>query len=195
MRSPTSCELRPLNRIQPASPTPSDQTTTALGPELAARQLLRPGWLECLGIPAIAPSEAIGSFARSLRQIAETAPGNGTASGIWPNAVNFAFTGSRVGGNLTELTPEWSPGSMPMPCLDSCLYPEGKAILSATLMRAANGSNDPALRSLGLALMDQALDELTPAATPLGKSQGEYLGRISSGLAYVVSEGFADGFE
>ncbi len=148
-----------------------------------------------LGMPAIAPSEAIGSFARSLRQIANTPPGNGTASGIWPNAVNFAFTGNRVGGDLTELSPEWSPGSMPMPCLDSCLYPEGKAILSATLMRAANESGDPALRSLGLALMDQALDELTPAATPLGKSQGEYLGRLASGLAYVVSEGFADGFE
>ena len=84
---------------------------------------------------------------------------------------------------------------MPMPCLDSCLYPEGKAILSATLMRAANANADPALRSLGLALMVQALDELTPVPTPLGKSQGEYLGRLSSGLAYVVSDGFADGFE
>lgn len=87
-----------------------------------------------IGNPSIPPSRAIASWARTLESLgSRVAPGgDGTANGTWPNALFFSFTGNRLGGTLTGVTPNTSGG-------DPFLYDSGKSVLTATMVRAAHG--------------------------------------------------------
>ncbi len=150
-----------------------------------------------LGIPALTPSTLIQAQGYTLLLTARTPPGDGTANGIWPNTINFAFSGSRTGGSLSELSPSWVPGAIPSPCLDDCLYDVGKAALTASVQRAADASSDPALRALANSLIDRTLTQWQTSPLPLGKASGEVFARLSSAIARNEGSAtiFQNGFE
>jgi len=145
-----------------------------------------------LGNPTIAPSQAVHGWARALARIVASVPGNGTAAGIMPNSVVYSFTGNRIGGTLTSLQPGWSPGAMPNPCFDDCLYEEGKATLAAGLARAADDQNDAGLRALAFQFSERALQQIALSPTPMGKSSGEFFGRLTSSVARLANSAPAD---
>jgi hypothetical protein len=150
-----------------------------------------------LGQPAIAPGAAQLGFARALRAIGQTLPGNGSAAGIWPNTVRFTFSGARIGGTLTALEPGWVPNPMPQPCFDDCLYDTGKAPLSAVFARAADDSGDPQLRAAAVDFTSYALQSIAATPQPMGKASGELFGRLTSAVARLAQDEplFRDGFE
>jgi hypothetical protein len=153
-----------------------------------------------LGSPALAPSGVIADWGRALRVVGSTAPGDGTAAGVWPNAVDFSWSGSRIGGTILGIAPFWSPGSIPVPCLDACLYDTGKGFMTATLARAADFSGDAALRTLADDFVRHTIQRATAANLPLGKESGEMLVRLPSAIARLAAPVgeqplFADGFE
>jgi hypothetical protein len=154
-----------------------------------------------LGTPAITPSRAQQAWARMLVAASQTAPGNGTAAGIWPNTVRFTFGGTRVGGALTALEPGWVPGPQPNPCFDDCLYDTGKSGLTAVLARSADALDDHSLRAAAEGLTRFALDAIDAQRTPMGKSPGELFGRLTSAVARLSlapvdpDQVFEDGFE
>lgn len=131
-----------------------------------------------IGSPALVPSEIIEAGARTLERFGSTvaAGGDGTADGTWPNALFFTFTGNRIGGTLTAVTPNQGGG-------DPNLYDTGKAVLTATVARAADSSGEPALADLALNLAQFAWDAALADPTPLGKQEAEYLIRLPSAIA------------
>jgi hypothetical protein len=153
-----------------------------------------------LGSPALRPSTVIGDWGRTLLRTASLAPGNGSAAGIWPNTLDFSWSGTRLGGGIAGLAPGWSPGSMPTPCFDDCLYDTGKAFMTATLARAADFTGEPALRVLADDVVRHAIARATAADVSLGKEAGEFLVRLPSAVARLSTTAatpplFADGFE
>jgi hypothetical protein len=155
-----------------------------------------------LGTPAITPSRARQAWARTLLA-ASNVVGDGSAAGRWPNSLRYTFTGARIGGTLGLLEPGWAPGPAPAPnaCFDDCLYEEGKSTLSATLARSADDLDDPTLRALALDLTERALQQIAAQPVPMGKSPGEFFGRLTSAVARLslaTSDPdalFRDGFE
>ncbi len=154
-----------------------------------------------LGQPVLLPEQVVEAWGRMLALASRVAPGgDGSASGVWPNALAFEWSGARVGGQLRGLEPFWHPGSMPQPCLDDCLYPTGKAFLSAALARAARVSGDPALRALAQSLVVHSLDALAARPQVLGKETGLLLTRLPAAIAALQPPWpppplFASGFE
>lgn len=153
-----------------------------------------------LGSPAIAPSRARHAWARTLLAASQTV-GDGTAAGRWPNALRYTFSGARIGGSLTALQPGWAPGPAPDPCFDDCLYDPGKSTLTATLARSADDLDDPILHALALDLARHALQAIAAQPVPMGKSPGEFFGRLTSAIARLSlaptdpDSVFDDGFE
>lgn len=133
-----------------------------------------------IGSPAITPSQIIAGWARTLNQFGSTvAPGgNGTAAGAWPNALNFTFTGSRIGGTLTSVTANLG-GS------DPNLYDTGKAALTATVARAADSTGEPGLAALELDLARFAWNAAAISPVPLSKELGEFFSRLPSAIARI----------
>jgi hypothetical protein len=154
-----------------------------------------------LGSPALAPSAVIAGWGRTLRAAATRPPGDGTAAGVIPNALDFTWAGSRIGGTISGVGPAWLPGPMPESCLDECLYDTGKGFMTATLARAADFSGDPAQRALADDFVRHTIQRATAADLPLGKESAELLVRLPSAVARLstVAAGepplFADGFE
>jgi hypothetical protein len=153
-----------------------------------------------IGSPALAPSTVIGDWGRTILRTASLGPGNGTAAGIWPNTLDFAWSGARIGGTISAVAPGWSPGPMPSPCFDDCLYDTGKAFMTAAIARAADFSADPALRALADDFVRHAIARATAADVSLGKEGGEYLVRLPSAVARLATVNvgpalFANGFE
>lgn len=153
-----------------------------------------------LGAPALAPSIVVADWGRTLARTASLPPGDGTAAGTWPNTLDFTWSGARLGGSISGVAPGWSPGAMPMPCFDDCLYDTGKAFMAAALARAADFSGDPALRAAADDLVRHALARAAAADLPLGKQGGEFLVRLPSAIARLSLQApppvlFADGFE
>jgi hypothetical protein len=153
-----------------------------------------------LGVPAIAPSTVMADWGRTLARAATIAPGNGSAAGIWPNTLAFAWSGARIGGLISGLAPGWSPGPMPSPCFDACLYDTGKSFTAAALARAADLTGDPALRSLADDFVRHGLARVAVADPPLGKQGGLFMARLPSAVARLSQSAlppalFANGFE
>ena len=154
-----------------------------------------------LGVPAIAPSRARQAWARSLLDAPLIPPGDGTAGGVWPNSVRFSFSGARIGGTLSGIEPGWAPNSAPNCGSDDCLYDEGKATLTAVLARSADDLGDPAMQAMALGLVQNTLASIAARRLPMGKSQGEYFGRMTSAVARLALASsdpdrlFVDGFE
>lgn len=153
-----------------------------------------------LGVPALSPSTVVADWGRTLSRTASLPPGNGTAAGTWPNTLDFAWSGARLGGSISGVAPGWSPGAMPIPCFDDCLYDTGKAFMTAALARAADFSAEPALRAVADDFVRHALARAASADLPLGKQGGEFMVRLPSAIARLSQQAappvlFADGFE
>jgi hypothetical protein len=152
-----------------------------------------------LGNPELTPSDVMIAWARTLSHAAQHAPGDGSAAGVWPNSLDFTWSGQRIGGVLGDVRPFWLPDAQPMPCWDACLYATGKAFLSAALVRGAQLSADPALLVLADDVVRYAIQTAIDADLPLGKESGEYLIRLGAAVARLSATTaeplFADGFE
>jgi hypothetical protein len=136
-----------------------------------------------IGSPAVAPSAIQASWARSLADFGSTtAPGgDGTASGDWPNALFFTWSGARIGGALQSVTANLGGG-------DPLLYGTGKSCLSAAVVRAADATGDPALAILGEDLTRTSLSLALSDLQPLNKIQGLYLARLHAAVARLATE-------
>jgi hypothetical protein len=154
-----------------------------------------------LGQPVLMPEQVIEAWGRTLALASRLAPGgDGSASGVWPNALAFEWSGARIGGQLRGLEPDWHPASIPQPCLDACLYVTGKSFLSAAVARAARLSGDPALLALAQSLIVQSLDALAARPQVLGKETGLLLTRLPAAIAALqppldAQALFGSGFE
>jgi hypothetical protein len=122
----------------------------------------------------------LAAWARTLTHFGATTAGDGTAAGDWPNALNFTWSGDRIGGALIDVTAN-TEGD------DPYLYNAGKATLTAALVRAADQTGDPALRRMGADLTVFALAAAQDDLSPLGKIQGEYLARLPAAIARLSS--------
>lgn len=134
------------------------------------------------GSPAIRPSEVILGYANFLTDYASTvhAQGNGLASGTWPNGVTFRFTGSHIGGDLTNVAAD--PGGS-----DPILYAGGKAPLASVVLRGYETDPDEALLEMGQGLVEEGLAGLNGAGEPLGKITGIFMARLHAGVARLAA--------
>jgi hypothetical protein len=132
-----------------------------------------------IGNPAIPPSQVIAAWARTLTRFGSTVSGDGTASGNWPNALYFTWSGNRIGGTLTSVTANTSGD-------DPFLYTTGKAALTAEMMRAADQTGDATLRQMAIDLTALTLVAAQNDSTPLSKLQGEYLERLPAAVARIA---------
>ncbi|MDZ4812990.1 MAG: hypothetical protein SGI99_10310 [Pseudomonadota bacterium] len=153
-------------------------------------------------VPPLTPSRVQTGFAQTARAATQISSGNGSVNGIIPEWLRFTFTGARIGGTATALEPGWTPNPAPAPgqCLDLCLYDEGKAAMSAVVMRGADSSNDPALRSFGIALTNLGLDARVASPQPLNKTTGIGLTKLHAAVARITAPVqvvvlFGSGFE
>lgn len=128
-----------------------------------------------LGVPAITPRRVLTAWARTLKDYGATVSGDGSARGRWPNALYFSRRGGRLNGVLLGVTANTTGD-------DPWLYDPGKATLTAHLLRAADFSGDEGLRALGADLTDLTLEAAAADGSPLGKYQGEYLGRLPAAI-------------
>lgn len=137
-----------------------------------------------IGNPPLRPSEVLLSLARSFQKFASTvAPGgNGTASGQWPNQMDFTWTGSRIGGTL--LSVRFNGGGS-----DPLLYDTNKATLTGPIARAAAQSGDALLRALATDLTVRSIAASLAIGAPLGKEQGELLTRLHAAVAKLSPSG------
>jgi hypothetical protein len=141
-----------------------------------------------LGEPARRPSEVLSAWARTLTFLAPRAhpDGDGTVAGRWPNALEFVWTGNRLGGQLLAVT------NFVNPAADPILWDSGKATLSATLSRAADWLAEPPMRRTAEDLAALALraswNQGLPA--PLGKEQGLYLSRLTPAVGRLNAAAF-----
>lgn len=136
-----------------------------------------------IGSPPVPPSSIQTSWARTLADFGSTtAPGgDGTASGDWPNALFFTWSGARTGGALQSVTANLGGG-------DPLLYGTGKSCLTAAMVRAADATGDPGLATLGEDLTRTALSLAASDLQPLNKIQGLYLARLHSAVARLAAE-------
>lgn len=133
-----------------------------------------------IGNPAIPPSQVLAAWARTLVRFGATLSGNGTATGNWPNSLNFTWAGLRIGGTLTSVTPNTAGG-------DPFLYGTGKATLAALLVRAGQQSGNASLTQMGADLTRLTLTASQANNSPLGKEQGEYLARLHAAVARLTT--------
>lgn len=156
-----------------------------------------------LGDPPLAPSAVQRAWARTLADHGATLAGDGTAAGVWPNQLQVAWSGGRVGGDLTSVAADVDPDGNGTPCdasLDECLYDTGKATLAALLVRAGQAAGDASLVALGRDHASLAIANAGSPLSPLGKFQGEFLARLHAAVARLAWAGlgapvFSDGFE
>lgn len=153
-----------------------------------------------VGSPLLTPRRVQTGYANAVMAATQIPPGDGTVNGIIPEWLRFTFTGARIGGSITALEPGWAPNAMPIPCEDACHYAEGKAAMSAVVMRGADASNDPVLRSFGIALADLGIGTLEAIPQPLNKAVGIGLTKLHASVARITAPTsepalFASGFE
>lgn len=135
-----------------------------------------------IGNPAVPPGRILDSWARTLVDFGSTtAPGgNGTPQGDWPNALDFTWAGGRVGGSLSAVSANVQGG-------DPLLYDNGKACLTAAVVRSGQRTGDSAVMQMGSALTNRALATASSELMPLGKIQGLYLSRLHAAVARLVA--------
>jgi hypothetical protein len=135
-----------------------------------------------IGNPPLPPSQALSAWARTLVQFGATvAPGgDGTANGHWPNALDFTWSGERIGGMVDSVSANLSGG-------DPLLYDTGKANLTALLLRAGQQTGDVAVTQMGADLTKLALAAALDDGSPLGKVQGLYLSRLHAAVARLAA--------
>lgn len=152
-----------------------------------------------LGNPGVRPSQVLNAHSRLINHALGVSPGDGTVNGILPETLRVGFVGSRIGGNLLTIEPGWAPNNMPSPCWDACHYPEGKAALTALMLRAADQTGDPSLRATGEALTQLGIQLRLASPQPLNKAVSIGLTRLHAAVARAVGTAepaqFQDSFE
>ena len=131
-----------------------------------------------IGVPAMRPSEVIASVAHAMKDLQAMAYGDGSVAGRWPVYLNYAWSGTRVGGTLDSFSP-----------LDRDLFPEEKGGMPQLLVRAGQQQGDAGLVDYGRQLTLYMLDSATHDAAPLGKLQGQNLTRLHSAVARLAGGG------
>lgn len=131
-----------------------------------------------IGEPAVRPSQVINAWARTLVDFGSRTAGDGTAAGTWPNALQVRYSGARIGGRLESVTASSAGG-------DTILWNTGKANLTATILRAARSTRDPAMLAMGNDLTRVSLNGAEYEGGPLGKVQGLYLARLPAAVALL----------
>ena len=132
-----------------------------------------------IGIPAVAPSRVIASFARTLRDIEPRITGDGSVAGSWPLKIDLAWSGPRVGGTLLSTVASLDP-------TERDLYHPEKAAATALVVRAAQQTGDATLLQFGRTLADYILTAATGEASPLGKLEGQDLTRLHAAVARLA---------
>ena len=131
-----------------------------------------------LGIPALPPSHYIAAIARTLKDIEPTIQGDGTATGEWPKSLQYAYTGSRIGGTLASVAP-----------YDRTIFTPEKCSVTALFLRAGEQSNDATMLAKGAEMVQFAIGAAIGDAAPLGKLEGQYLSRLHAAVAHLVNTG------
>ncbi len=140
-----------------------------------------------LGNPSLPPSQVLSGWARTLVRFGSTTLGDGTASGTWPNQLDFAWSGDRIGGTLISVSAHSGGG-------DPTLYDTGKSTLTAVLLRAGKLNGEDALIRMGADLTKLALNAALNDGSPLGKLQGLYLARLHAAIYILLGPGFVSTF-
>lgn len=131
-----------------------------------------------LGNPAILPSRVMTAVARTLKDIEPTVMGDGTTFGNWPKNIEYAYSGSRIGGTLVSTVPNDRP-----------IYTAEKTGLTALFLRMGEMSGDAALRTKGEEMTLVALAAAAGEGVPLGKLQGQYMTRMHAAVARMTNQG------
>jgi hypothetical protein len=132
-----------------------------------------------IGNPLVRPSRVQAAWARTLARFGATVSGDGTAGGLWPNALYFTWSGARVGGALALVEENTGGG-------DPYLYTTGKSTLTAVLVRASDQTGEYPLQRMGTDMTALALGAALDDLGPLGKIQGEYLARLHAAVARLA---------
>jgi hypothetical protein len=129
-----------------------------------------------IGEPPLRPSQVLVALART---IAELGPGTGKAFGAtgdldapWPRLLDVTWSGPRVGGTFSVVSPR-----------DRELYNPEKFGTVALLVRAGRQSGDPALVQAGDRMVQLILRRSGSDMLPLGKIQGQTLTRLHAAVA------------
>jgi hypothetical protein len=131
-----------------------------------------------VGNPALPPSRVLTAVARTLKDIEPTVQGDGTPSGIWPRNIEYAYSGERVGGTLVSTAPNDRP-----------IYTPEKVSVMALFLRTGELSGDAAMRAKGEEMAKIALGAAAGEGAPLGKVQGQLLGRLHAAVARITNQG------
>ena len=131
-----------------------------------------------IGVPAVRPSQVINAWARTLVRYGARTAGDGTAAGTWPNALQVPTPRAPIRGRLESVTASSAGG-------DTILWNTGKANLTATILRAARSTGDPALLAMGSDLTRASLNGAKYEGGPLGKVQGLYMARLPAAVALL----------
>ncbi len=131
-----------------------------------------------LGNPAIPPSRVMTAVARTLKDIEPTVMGDGTTFGDWPKNIEYAYSGSRIGGTLVSAVPNDRP-----------IFTAEKTGLTALFLRMGEMSGDAALRTKGEEMTLVALAAAGGEGVPLGKLQGQYMTRLHAAVARMTNQG------
>jgi hypothetical protein len=135
-----------------------------------------------IGDPPVRPSQVLAAVARTLVEIAPTAPAPANDKGkgkpdAWPRLLVYTWDGPRLGGRLLTVTAK-----------DRDLYGPEKAGTAALLVRAGRLSGDREILKAGEALALDALRASRKEDVPLGKLQGQYLNRLHAAVAELAAE-------
>ncbi|MCA9647008.1 MAG: hypothetical protein KC492_40245, partial [Myxococcales bacterium] len=132
-----------------------------------------------IGSPAVRPSEVLISWARTLEDYGARVAGNGTAAGVWPNQLDFSFSGARIGGNLSSVSGNVDHDNDGQTCDtgDECLWSSGKATLCTVVVNAGLWTSNLSMTALGRELTERALGNALTVEV-LNKRQGLYMSRL-----------------
>ncbi len=132
-----------------------------------------------IGDPPLAPSRVIAALARTLVEIEPKANGGRgdfrDLGARWPLQLKLAWSGARIGGQLTSVTP-----------VGRFLYGPEKACFASLLLRAGRQSGDRELTDAGREVVEFTLDAAGGQILPLGKLDGQYFSRLHSGVAELA---------
>jgi hypothetical protein len=141
-------------------------------------RLLRDTGDAAIGIPALKPSHILTTVARTLEDIEPSVQGDGTVNGDWPKNLEYTYLGSRIGGTLADVIANDRP-----------IFSPEKCSVTALFLRAGEVSGDAALSDEGKSMVQFALSAAAGDKVPLGKLQGQYLGRLHAAVARLVNNG------
>ncbi len=128
-----------------------------------------------LGNPAMTPSRVMTGIARTLKDIEPTVMGDGTFDSDWPRNIEYAYSGSRIGGTLVSTVPNDRP-----------IFTPEKVASMALFLRLGELTGDADFTRKGEELTLIALQAATNERAPLGKLNGQYLTRLHAAVARMA---------